>query len=140
MSDIIISYEKDNINNVKMRKVSRIKVMLSLVSSAIFLLIYFLLLGNSFPIFVPFFSVTTSIIIILPISIICEINLKRFKILRILFTLIAQIFIPSFLIFCFDILFIHFYGMTFIPYFVISIVFFILDEITKIYIIMKNRK
>jgi len=133
MSDIIISYEKDNFNNEIKRKVSRIKVILSLVSSAIFLLIYFLLFGNSFPILVPFFCVIISIIIILPISIICEINFKRFKILRILFTLIALIFIPSLLILCFDILFIHFYGMAFIPYFIISIVFFILEEITKNY-------
>jgi|GEM_PF-3290031 len=137
MSDIKISYQPDrNLN----RKSSRMKIVVALITAVLFILFYLVLFRELDLLVIPFAGVMMIIVLILPLSMICETYFAAIRpFFRVVMTLVVQVLAPTFIVFLFDAYSLHFYGFWGVVYLFNSFLFFVIDGMVQIYKVLRSK-
>ncbi len=132
MDNLKVSYLEQNTAFDKyLKKIIYRKLMSTLMTIIVFFMMYMILIGYSMPLFVLFICTVPIFLLTLPVSIVCEFCFQKYKLNRIVLTVIFQVIFSSVIIFGIEYTSIRFYGLFTVCFFINSVVFLIIDEIFK---------
>lgn len=132
MDNLKVSYlEQNNAFDKYVKRIIFRKLTSTLMTIIVFSVMYMFLIGNSMPLFSIFVCTVPIILLTLPVSVVCEFCFQKYKLIRIVLTVLFQVILSSVIIFGIEVTSIRLYGLFALSFIINSVVFLIIDEIFK---------